>query len=185
MQWLPTPPTDCLYKYVALNGLYIGIAALASIGVLSYQLFEQQQFNETKIWLASNQASLGKFEARLNSLASGKVTQNTIPGISDHLTPTDEANYLKLAAVIAREEKDRLTQATKNPPTNWSPWVIHFRIDIVLVFLLVIAVVMVYFGYGKWYKSQVITDEIKELDRNIKGVQLRELNRARFRRYGG
>jgi hypothetical protein len=185
MQWLPTPPTDCLYKYVALNGLYIGIAALLSLGVLHYQQFENQQFNETKQRLISQQASLTTYEARLNSLATGKVAENTIPGLSGSMTPKNETAYLEGEVVITRERMKRLTQKNENPPTDWFPLVMFFRIDIVLVFLLVSAVLMVFFGFGNWKKSQGITDEIKELDRNIKRTQLRDLTRARFRRHGG
>jgi hypothetical protein len=177
MNWLPTPPTDSLHKYVALNGLWFTYAVLAVLAVMHYQNFEHQEFNKHQSWLFAKQESLRKFDARLASLSKGKNSENAIPSISDHFTPRDEKAFLQEASSQAREEIAQLTEQTKNVPGNLFLLGAYFRIDVIIMVMALAAWLFAYWGFRNWIKSQRVADEIQKIDLELKRLQLKEASR--------
>jgi len=177
MNWLPTPPTDSLHKYVALNGLWFTYAVLAFLAVMHYQNFEHQEFNKNQSWLLSKQESLRKFDARLASLSKGKNSENIILGISDHFTPSDEKAFLQKAASLTREDIAGLTEQTKKVPGNLFLLGAYFRIDIIFMVMALAAWLFAYWGFRNWIKSQRVADEIQKVDLELKRLQLKKASR--------
>ena len=184
MNWLPTPPTDSLHKYIALNGLWFIYGTLALLTVLHYQNFEHEEFNKRQSWLFSKQEAVHKFEARLNSLAKGKLAENNVPGISSHFNPKKEKVFLENAVVLNQQDISSLSEETKKPPTSLFPLLAHFHFDKLLVVFLGVGLVLTYRGFRSWAKSQRVSDEIQRHDLALKRFQLKEANSGRFKRRG-
>lgn len=122
MYLLPTPPTDNLYKYMALTGLWLCFGVLALIAVLYYQNFESQEFNKQQSWMYSKEDAKRKFESRLDSLSKGRLTENTLKGISDRFTPKEEAVLLEKLRLSTAEEISILKKQTDTPPKTLFPF---------------------------------------------------------------
>jgi hypothetical protein len=182
MNWLPTPPTDNLHKYIALNGLWFIYGVLALLTVLHYQNFEHEEFNKRQSSLFSKQDAVRKFESRINSLANGKLTENNIPGISSHFNPKEEKVFLENAIVLNQQDISSLSEETKKPPTSWFSLLVHFHVDKFLVVFLGVGLVLTYCGFRSWAKSQRVVDEIQRHDLALKRFHLKEANSSRFKR---
>lgn len=187
MTWFPSSPisrADTLHKYVALNGLWFICAIILLIGALHYQNFEHQEFNKKQSWLFSKQESLRKFEGRLGSLKKRDFSENVLPGISDRYSPKDEGLIVENLAIAAREEILSLKEQIKNPPSNLFPVLAHFHFESVLVGIFIASLLLTYVGFRGWFKFQRVTDEIQNLELELKRLQLKETKRTRVKRRG-
>lgn len=185
MNWLPTPPTDNLYKFLAIFGTWGMLFVFGSLLLLFYQNHEHSEFTKKVIALSSEESWLRKVEARAESLAKNRLTENIIPGISDHFSPKEEMVFIKNAVNLSRGSLPKLRQLAGDPPTNVFPFLATIHFDRWLVGVLVFSWVCFYYGFRQWLVLQRITDELLRLDLSIKRAQEREIKRKRFRNAAG
>lgn len=182
MNWIPNLPTDSLHKYLALHGLWFIYGVLALLVFLQHQNFKHDEFNQKQAWLHSKEEAVRKFKDRIKSISSGKLTENNIPGITDHFTPKDEILFLNNAIVLNKADIDNLAQEVKKQPESLFPFLNYLHIDVILLLVLTAAFIFTSFGFSNWWKLQRISDEIQKHDLELKRIQLLVAKRTSFRR---
>jgi len=182
MNWFPTPPTDNLYKFLAILGAWGLLFVFGSLLVISYQNYEHEEFNKKLMSLYSEESWLRKAEARLKSLKENRAGENVIPEISKHFPPKEESLFLSNAIALSRERLAQLKEGTKQPPENAVPFLVSIRFDRWLLVVLAVTLGFFYFGFRQWFVLQRMSDELLKLDLVLKKAQVKEAHRMRFRR---
>lgn len=181
MNWFPTPPTDNLYKFLAIVGAWGVIFVLAVLVLLSYQNHEHAEYNKKLSFLYSEQSWLQKAELRLKSLKENRLGENSIPSISSSFSPKDEALFLANATTISRERLAELKDLARHPPENIFPFLVSIHFDQLLLGTLPLVFGSLYFGFRQWLALQRISDEMLRLDLRLKRKQVQEASRTRLR----
>jgi hypothetical protein len=181
MNWFPTPPTDNLYKFLAVLGAWGMLFVLALLVLLSYQNYEHAEYNKKLSFLYSEQSWLQKAELRLKSLKENRPGENSIPSISTSFSPKDEALFLTNAATLSRERLAELKDLTRRPPESIFPVLAAIHFDQLLLGIFPFVFGSLYFGFRQWLALQRISDEMLKLDLTLKRKQVQEASRMRLR----
>lgn len=184
MNWLPTPPTDNLYKFLAIFGTWGLLFVFGSLLALSYQNHEHAEFNKKLMSVYSEEGWLRKAEARVKSLKENRVGENTIPEISSRFPPKEELLFLSSAIDLSKERLAQLKEITKQPPENIFPFLASIHFDWWLLGVLGGTLACFYFGFRQWLVLQRTSDELLQLDLTLKKAQVKASNRGRFHRDG-
>lgn len=182
MNWFPTPPTDNLYKFLAILGSWGVLLVLGSIVVLVYQNHEHAEFNKRLEALYSEESWLQKAEARITSLKGKRPTENSISGISDRFSPKEESLFLLRAVSLSKERLAQLKEIEMHPPANLFPFLALIHFDRWLLGILAIALGCFYYGFRQWLVLQRTSDELLRFDLILKKVQVQKSSRSQFRR---
>jgi hypothetical protein len=182
MNWLPTPPTDNLYKFLAIFGTWGLLFVFGSLLVLSYQNHEHDEFSKKLKAVYSEESWIRKAEARVKSLKENRLAESSIPEISNRFSPKEELLFLSNAIALSKERLAQLKEFTKQPPENIFPFLASIRFDWWLLGILNGTFVCFYFGFRQWLVLQRASDELLQLDLTLKKAQVKELNRGRLRR---
>lgn len=182
MNWLPSPPTDNLYKFLAIIGAWGVFFVVGLLLVLFYQNYEHAEFNKKMSSIYAEEDWNRKAESRVNSLKKGFSGENRIPEISNNFSPKEELLFLSNAMKLSSERLAQLKELTKQPPQNFFPFLASINFDRWLLGVLALAFVTFYFGFRQWFVLQRISDEILQLDLALKRAQTKELGRKRYSR---
>jgi hypothetical protein len=182
MNWFPTPPTDNLYKFLAVLGAWGLLFVFGSFLILSYQNYEHEEFNKQLVSLSSEESWLRKAEMRLKSLEGNRVQDNAIPEISNHFSPKEELVFLSNAIALSKEHLSLLKERTKEAPKNVVPFLASVRFDLWLPGVAFVTFICFYIGFRQWLVLQRASDELLRLDLLLKKAELKEVSRSRFAR---
>jgi len=182
MNWLPSPPTDNLYKFLALLGAWGLLFFLGSLLVLEYQNYEHAEFNKKVLSVSAEESWIRKAELRLNSLKDQHPEENAIPEISDHFTPKEELLFLTNSIALSEEHLVQLKELTAQPPQNVVPFLASIHFDRWLLGILILSMGCFYLGFRQWLVLQHMSDELLRLDLTLKKAQVKEASRHRFGR---
>jgi hypothetical protein len=180
MNWFPTPPTDNLYKFLAVLGAWGVLFVLALLVLLTYQNHEHAEYNKKLSFLYSEQSWLQKAELRLKSLKENRLGENLLPSISGSFSPKNEELFLENAAVLSRERLSELKELARHPPENIFPFLASIHFDQLLLGTLPLVFGSLYFGFRQWLALQRISDELLRLDLTLKRKQAKEASRTRL-----
>lgn len=182
-KWLPSPPTDNLYKYAAISGLWLSLGFSLIFVIYIKTSYSLQDYDSLLILIANDKQNIKKEKDRIASLEIGKIKDNTIPGISNLFAPPQELLFLKNS--LALDEK-RETQYKQNiiklgdPKSDWK-WIQRSYLGLWLPVSIPLSFLISFIGFRLWYlRNQKYADEILILERNIKIESLKQARRSRL-----
>lgn len=188
MNPFPTIPTDNLYKFMALSGLWILFGILALMILLIYQIHENEKFTKKQSTIYTDQSSIREYTRRINSISAGKTSENLIPYISDHFKKIkDELSYEKDVVKSNQDEIKRFSTEIKNRPASiFRSFESLSSVNetytlITFVTLYLSGCILAIIGFRNWRKIQLVANEIQKCDLELKRLQLAYEKRPRIK----
>ena len=185
MKWLPTPPTDNLYKYLAISGLWLtlGFSFLFVYSIKTAHSLED--YYQLSQWTYQNERNIEKFLKRIKSLEENKINDHKIERISEKYSPKEELIFLKKALKNTEkshsENKEQLKELGQ-PELTWK-WIDRAYIFIWLPAAIPLSLALSYIGFRLWYsKSQKYTDEILLIELELKKETLKQIRKPKWKK---
>ncbi len=180
MNFLPKPPTDNLYKLIALIGTWlvtIGVFYLIVIAILEYRL---ELVSKKQVILFSAQDKIELIDQRLNSIEKGNLDESILawsPHIDGNQKEVDFLN--SQLEKLKNLENKFLPIVQNNEPQKYSNYLfktyLHVLFSIILFF---VGGTMFYVGYRLWYsRVQKCIDQQQQYDLKIKRLTALKLLR--------
>lgn len=184
MNWFPTPPTDNLYKFLAIIGAWGMLFVVGFFVTLNYQNYEYAEFNKKTSLIYADESWIRKAELRVKSLKEGRDGDNAIPEISNRFAPMDELVFLTSAIRLFTERLETMKELTKRPPNNLFPYLESIHVEWWLPAIFGLLLIAFQIGFSQWRVLQGISDELLRLDLTLKRRQVNERNRRKLTRNG-
>lgn len=176
MNWLPSAPTDNIYKFFAIIGVWCLLFFAGGLLAVEYQRYEYAEFTRREQILLADDNWVLSAERRVNSLKNGRDGENAIPDLSGKFAALkDELLFLDNAIRLTKQRMVTMKERVKEPPVYIIPFLVAFRIDIVLASILAIGLLFSWVGFRKWYELQRFTDELLRLDWATKKAQIEDV----------
>ncbi|KIF61087.1 MULTISPECIES: hypothetical protein [Pseudomonas] len=175
MQWLPSFPTDNLYKLIAIFGLWLTAGLLAGMFYLSYLTYALEEETKQNIHYMNTEARISEIKKRLTSLKNNAPEENKLEWSAVF---TDEMTALQKTLEIS--EKNLEKPKKPDNPINESMMGFLFSGDYwIYIFIAaysLLTVTCTYFGFKLWYKKiHLPAEEQHYLDMRIKEATLLKL----------
>lgn len=157
MKWIPTPPTDNLYKYMAITGVWLTfglVVAFLWIGHLNYQLnirsgnLSVYAFAQTKIF---------EIERRLKSLEDNDIHSNKLDWLPESIS--NEEEFLKQILNNHIKNKTEAEKSLDNKDIEITEILEHMKLHYIFSAYAVISLFLLIFGFWRWYKLVQIPNE--------------------------
>lgn len=172
IQWIPTPPTDDLAKYVAITGLWLTLGFSAILLFVVYNNYRLDERTQLVIQMASTLHFKEDVEIRIQSLEDGHPNENKLP-ISSGMTPKEELPFLKN---IDKTLDSKLSELQADGKANNSQavyaWLRRGYVYFWPPIALAGSLLLTFFGFMRWREKQKRADEMFALDLEIKRQQL-------------
>lgn len=172
MNYLPAPPTDNLYKFAAITGLWFVMVVIAYFAYLAYLgHMSEKESNEYMSYMRSVMMT-EDISKRVEQHNIGKATKTNRPDwIPQHFTDQDELRFLKNAL---NNHQETIADYKKHP----HPY--QEQLNDLLVIPIRATLIILAFGYGlmvwgfiAWYKKvQRPQDEHTKLEIELKKSML-------------
>lgn len=150
INFLPKPPTDNLYKFAAILGLWLLIFTIAIAFFISFITYQIEQETDATARLMSHNSKLHQIEKRLSSIDAGDIEQNVLNFSRVHDGSEQEIIHLnELKALISQK-----VEAIKSNSTNYARSIEVFwkiKLHWFLYILPIISATLFFFGFRQWY----------------------------------
>lgn len=178
MKWLPSPPTDNLYKFMSIFGLWLllGLVLLfAWLGYLDFQIKKESERSQA-YFISTNMES--KISTRLASIKAMHFNENRLEWILPSTGIEQEQKILQMALdnhkQIIDKNKDSLNHNIREMMEMLESmdflWIVMIPIYVFL------AVGCPYFGFTRWYRYiQKPSEAAHDLDCRLKEATLRKI----------
>lgn len=186
MRWLPTPPTDNFYKYLAINSLWLAFGTLTLWVVMYTNAPRTEEYGRLGIAITKQSIDLRLVKNRIAALENDKPELYKIESLpqDEFQSTSEELLYLKIRQEIAEETIANL----KDKRGDIDPFELHQIFEdsgayIWLPILMVIAFGSTVLTFGAWYfRVQKPLDDIQQADLELKQAQLLEHARSQVGR---
>lgn len=175
MNFLPKPPTDNLYKFVAILGLWMIIFTMAIGFFINFMTYQIDQETEAVVRLMGYDSKLSRIERRLQSIEAGELGENILEAAPVHDGSEEEMSYLA-------DVKDRIKENMNKLESRGADYVqaVNVAWTIKLHWLLYIfpalSCLFFWFGFRQWYlKIQKPSDYALEQQRRISELTIKKL----------
>lgn len=172
MNYLPAPPTDNLYKFMAITGLWFVMGVLAYFAYLGYLGYmSEKESNEYRSYMHSIMMSQD-ISKRINQHKTNKAAKATRPDwIPEHFTKEDELHFLEKA--LENHQKTITDyQGAIHPYGEQLHELLAVPLRVTLT-ILIFGYILVIVGFIRWYKKvQQPQDELTKLEVELKKITL-------------
>ena len=168
---LPAIPTDNIYKFFAILGLWMMLGVAALLGWFIYLDFQLEDQSIASRAYYSSLNSLEDIESRLNSIEQGEFDQNKLDWIPSNWDIEQEKHALTFAQDNHTETISNNKWAIKREVGKELRYLEHPAIISAGVAYIAIAVFLFYFGFKGW-KIQVHDLDVEIKQANIQLVKL-------------
>jgi len=176
MKGLPNPPTDNIYKFMAISGLWLFVGfVVLYIWLVSVQI----QLDKDSVRLQSYYFSVNikrNIERRLSSIEKKEYDKSRLDWVPSSWSVGQEVLFLN-KALENHEKTINRNKGSLNSNTGENLKLFE-RTDLRAAFVLYVALMvgLIWFGFSRWIKvTHSINEQIKELDRDIKLKTLQKL----------
>jgi len=185
MNPLPTPPTDNLYKFMALTGTWLMIFLLAFYAWLLNADYEIRLEGRQLQAFVSAQASLREIQVRLLAIREGRHAENIVSWVQKDWPLEQEVRILSSVAVSNGRIVDEYQKSNHGKLGE-----IFDRLSSMGFLWFIVpyvggAVALTYSGYRLWYRRVQIPNESMarvELELKVASVRKLELEIKQTRR---
>lgn len=177
MNFFPTPPTDNLYKFLAILGAWGMLIAAGFLALLAHQNYETEKFEKKRMAFFQGENWIATAERRINSLKFNRTNENKIEGLSNLVKPSEELSMLSKQLELAKEYRAELKKVLEKEPNNDLPFLRTVGILNWFYGLLVGSGAFLCVGFISWMRLQKIADDLLRLDLQLKKAQLKNERR--------
>ena len=169
MNWLPSPPTDNLYKFSAISGLWLLLGLLVFFSWLGFLQFQNaKEAKRSQAYFFAEQMEM-QISARLDSINAKRPTENKLEWTPPGATLEQEQKFLQMAL----DNHRRTIEKNKNIFDRKSGEDLEILKSMGFYWLMPIyvffAVGCPFFGFIGWYrKVQKPSEEAHILDCRVK-----------------
>ncbi|HCG8447415.1 TPA: hypothetical protein NJ582_001088 [Vibrio parahaemolyticus] len=177
MKGIPSTPTDNLYKFSAVAGLWFFAGLVASyIWLVSIEIKLDEELQKSSVYWRSLDAK-NDLELRLISIKKGELESNEINWIPKQFKGEKELDFIS-NEILRHNEIIEENKKFVNTDTG-SKLALLSRNDVVFMafgYIIIMSCLLV-FGFFGWYKNIHKKDnEIKDLDIEIKKKAIYKVN---------
>lgn len=169
MNVIPSTPTDNIYKFMAISGLWFVVGFIALyIWLVNTQVQLDKERLKSQAYFLSVNMERG-IQNRLNAILAHKPAENRLGWVPTSWTLEQEAKILSIALEnhqeTIRKNKDVLESRTGEGLLLLERW--DVRIAGALYISLMVG--LTYFGFSRWFaKTHLVDEELRNIDRDIK-----------------
>ena len=176
MKGIPSTPTDNIYKFMAISGLWFiaGFIALYIWLVNTQIQLDKEALKSQSYFFSINMER--KIERRLESIKKNEFDKNRLDWVHSSYTPEQEILFISKALKNHQEtiknNSDVLDSKTGEKLKLMARW------DVLIAGALYIALMvgLTWFGFSRWItKTHFIDEETRSFDRKIKEKTLEKL----------
>ncbi|AZF07763.1 hypothetical protein [Pseudomonas sp. R5-89-07] len=176
MQWLPSPPTDNIYKLLAVFGLWLIAGALTLFSIFSYLDYRSQKETREESYHSQTERMVNSFTKRIRALEEGTPELHKIADLPD--TFNNDITFLKNSLAMQEKNLSKYKQRKRdNLDTFMDYLLVHeteFYIFVGLYATLTSLCTVI--GFSRWFqKIQKPSEVLNELDIRIKEASLLKL----------
>lgn len=168
MPMLPTPPTDNLYKFVAIIGMWIFGFTMLFAGTLFFSAYKYEVLLGQQAQISTLNLDVIHADRRIDAINKGELSAYKIQGFSDFKDPQEEKRFLTnwkryvvsnietIDNQVDREKRDNFDQIQvlgvfAIPVDDYvklldSAWILA-AIEVPLC----LSLLMIYTGFTRWY----------------------------------
>jgi len=112
MQWLPSPPTDNIYKLLAVFGLWLIAGALTLVSIFTYLDYRFQKETREESHHSQTEQMVNDFTKRIEALEKGTPELHKIADLPEtfntrrHL-PKEQPRYTRKKTFYIQRTKER------------------------------------------------------------------------------
>ena len=175
MKGIPSTPTDNIYKFMAISGLWFiaGFIALYIWLVNTQIQLDKEALKSQAYFFSVNMER--KIKNRLDSIEKGKLDENRLDWVPASYTPEQEKIFLSKAfenhQETIKKNKDAVNSDTGEELKLVERWDVRIAGALYILFM----VGLTWFGFSRWIKTHIIDETVKTLDREIKEKSLKKL----------
>ncbi|QHS13189.1 hypothetical protein [Shewanella sp. Arc9-LZ] len=175
MNFFPKPPTDNLYKFLAITGTWLVAIVTAFFMYLGYLTFELKKLNYEQSRMMFSESVVREIDRRLKSISEDKLDEN----ILDWTPRSEGSDEVQFITQIKQSHLQRVKDYDSKPKPDYG-----YQFDLVketgfinIVYgIIFLAVSCFYFGFRGWYsKIQKPMDLGLKLDLKIKEVSIEKM----------
>lgn len=185
MKFLPAPPTDNLYKYAAITGLWLSLGFSALFVYFIDTSNRLQDYYQHSLWVHKDKQFIDSAEKRIRSLQANKEQENKMEYISDTFDASQELVFLKNSIPLVQRKIEENTNAMAklgDPESDWKRFERAF-LGAWLPAAIGLSLLLSYGGFRLWYgRTQKRADELLVLELEYKREALRQIHRSRWKK---
>lgn len=169
MNGIPIAPTDNMYKFMAISGLWFFAGFIAFyIWLVNVDIQLEKEKLRTQAYFVSVNMER-EIENRLKSIKDGKVSENRLDWVPASFTSEQETLFIRQALTNHRltisKNKDIIDNRIGEELSLFDRWDVMIA-GIVYVTLMV---GLIWFGFSRWItKTHFLDEKLKYLERDIK-----------------
>lgn len=176
MNWLPSPPTDNLYKFIAIFGLWLLLGLIMVFAWLGYLQFQLEKEGERAQAYFSSKRMEAQISARLASVKARRPAENKLEWMPPDISLEQEQKLIqemltdhKQAIEKNKDALDRkFGEELKLLGSMGFPWVMPIY--------MLFTVSCTLFGFIQWHrKIQKPSEEAHILDCRLKEVEIKKI----------
>lgn len=178
MEILPSPPTDNIYKFAAILGLWFATLLLGIFIVFAYVTYKSSEGMKRAAVYGQNLNSEFQVSQRLEAIESGRLSEARLTWMLPN-TPIDQER--KMLADLRTRLSTSIAEFEALPE---DPVVKRFkefsgaRLEWTLVVVVLLAVIPTLWGFFRWYKRvQLPSEKMLAIELQIKELELARLER--------
>ena len=180
MNPLPSPPTDNLYKFMALSGVWLMVFLLAFYAWLMNADYEiRAEAKELKAFITA-QSSLRNIQARLASVRAGHLGENRLVWIPKEWPIEQEVHVLSEVASSHQQTVETYQKSNHNKYEESLDRLSSMGSTWFLVSYVAAAFGLTYTGFALWYRRVQKPNEVAaRIELDIKNTSLRKVEPER------
>lgn len=176
MQVFPSPPTDNLYKFMAIIGSWLMTLVMASFMFMEYINYDIKRQSTDQDNYRDSLKTIRNIEKREKSITNGNLEENILSWTFASDGSERETEFL---SEVKTRNQDQVSKFEKDKKTDYNQWFnIIDETDAKLLIFLVTAIgsLCLYFGFLQWYKKvQKYDDKSLLLEVKIKELTIKKL----------
>ncbi len=173
MNWLPSPPTDNLYKFVAISGLWLLLGLLVFFSWLGYLQFQNsKEAKRSQAYFFSERMEI-QISARLDSIKANRPKENKLEWTPPDATLEQEQQFLQMALNNHRQTIEKNKDVLDRKPGEDLEILKAMGFYWLMPVYVFFAVSCPFIGFLGWYrKIQKPSEEAHGLDCRVKEITI-------------
>jgi hypothetical protein len=177
MSYIPTPPTDSLYKYIAITGIVLALVSIPGLSFLAYFNMHYERYQSGKPLSERSEQIIKQAECRKIELPLGtqkcllsEINVDDSSGLSieklDELITqqTNQLEYHKNSIAVVEGLEEHIV------------WLSTSGIIYIFITVPLLSLILIMYGFWRWFKKiQKPKDELTLVE-----LEIRKLERAKL-----
>lgn len=174
MKWMPTIPTDNLYKFSAISGLWMLIGLFIFYAWMISLSIKLERYNEDSFAKMISKNSLYLLEKRVGSIKNGDLDSNRLDYIPEAWNEDQELRYLSDEIKVLKDKINSYKDYSKDMIKSLD---VFSRVDVIIfgITYIFFCASLVVFGFFGWKRN--LHDVEKEMRSVSLNIQIKTLEK--------